>query len=307
MSILEQMSHDLLIPETYLKAAVDNREAHYRKVVLSSGRIVWQPSQRLSLMQYWIVDYFGCHDKRRLPFAYAYEQGSSVVENAKRHIDARHILAMDIKSFFPSITEKMVRRYFGSVSVASENLTSEDLDFLVAAVCFRGGLVMGAPSSPFLSNRVMIPVDEAIHERIAVPHDLTYTRYSDDLFLSSVGRIDCEVADDVRVLLREFGFWANDDKTRFLGPGSSRMVAGVCVNQENRLSLGQKRKQELRKLLYHFAKAENATKEDAQRVLGYLNFCRSVEPAYVGRMLIKYSKYDGDVVLKAKKLVRGSV
>lgn len=299
-SVLERMERDLLLDGDYILKVVGRAGSMYRRVELGSGRVVWQPAAELALLQYWIVDWIARFDSSKLMFATAYERGCSVVGNAQRHVGARHLLAMDIRRFFPSITGEMVLGCINRLVGGAIELSSEDLNLLCKATTFRGGLVMGSPAAPFLANRVMEPVDERIADEIAKPLGLSYSRYSDDLFFSSRSRIGDEVCEAVSELLFEYGFSLNDAKTRFLGPGSNRCIAGVCVG-EGGISLGQRRKRELKRRLYRFAMCGDPTDAEAREVLGFVAFCKSIEPGYVGNMLAKYSSYGGDVLLRARE------
>lgn len=56
MSIARMMANDLALDQ---KTIFDIASAsnNYRKIILPNGRIVWQPSPRLKILQYWVADY----------------------------------------------------------------------------------------------------------------------------------------------------------------------------------------------------------------------------------------------------------
>ncbi|HAM14915.1 MAG TPA: hypothetical protein DCP91_03445 [Eggerthellaceae bacterium] len=302
MSVLDLMAFDLLLDRDYLESILHNKRGQYRRIRLQNDRVVWQPSATLALMQYWLVDWISEMDKRELPFATAYEPGMGIVVNAKRHIGAKHALAMDIHKFFPSIGAHMLGGYFASTieeSGASAGIEDRDIGLLLDIALFNGGLVMGSPCAPYLANRVMAPVDERIWLEVANTRGLTYTRYSDDLFFSSPEWIEPSIVGEIAILLQECGLQVNSSKTRFMSEGTGINIAGVYVGQK-RITLGQKRKRELKERLYQFCTNDNPTPDSARSLLGFLSFCKSVEPSYVGFMLTKYSTYGGDIMLRIK-------
>lgn len=75
------------------------------------------------------------------------------------------------------------------------------------------------------------------------------------------------------------------------------MMAGVAVNADNNLSLGQNRKAELRKALYDFCITDNPSKWDALALQGFLAFAKTIEPTYVDRMLVKYAKFSNEAIM----------
>jgi len=57
-----------------------------------------------------------------------------------------------------------------------------------------------------------------------------FTRYADDITISSREWLDEQVLEDVRQCVDRFGFKLNDRKTRFMGPGDRQEVTGIVLN-----------------------------------------------------------------------------
>lgn len=301
MSIIDKMAYDLLLDRAAVEE-IASATNNYRRIRLNSGRVVWQPTSKLKLLQYWIVDYVMHEGAFPQLSATAYEPHCSIVVNARHHKDCRHLLHIDIKEFFSSVSKELLRAYFRKPPL--NNLSHEDVELILNIVTFRGGLVMGAPSSPMLANRAMIDIDDEIAQLVS-HHSAgaTYTRYSDDIAVSSMKRIDESLFYEIAAVLDKNGFEVNRLKTKWLGPGSNRKIAGIAYTNEGKLSLGQKRKKELKKRLYEFALDEKADRKTAERLLGYINFARSVEPEYVSRQLVKYSAYGSLPTMRKIKLL----
>lgn len=298
MSVLDLIAKDLLLDASLIESIVQRGGANYRRIKIENKRTVWEPILQLKLLQYWIVDFLKKYGSKPRDNATAYEEGSSIVSNAYRHRFSNHILKLDLRHFFPSIDAELLEQYLNNhVSYA---FSRSDLDLIWKIVMFRDGLVMGAPSSPYIANRVMIPIDAEIEKQAkAMDSQMIYTRYCDDLFFSSKEFIDKSFIDEIKGTLNYFGFDLNTKKTRFMGRGSNKWMAGVAVNSKRKISLGQRRKRELRGLLYKFAINESPSVEDAQKLQGFIAFVKQVEPKYVDRMLVKYASYgEGSIVKK---------
>lgn len=97
-----------------------------------------------------------------------------------------------------------------------------------------GSLPQGAPTSPLLANLAVRALDERI-TLIAVAHGLVYTRYADDVALSTQ-RKDFTREEAVQVIgevLREFereGLRPHHAKTRLISPGARKIVLGLAVD-----------------------------------------------------------------------------
>jgi len=103
----------------------------------------------------------------------------SVRTNAESHLRRRFILNVDLKNFFPTITEARVQGLLESIGIDA------DVAAIVARICSNNGcLPQGAPSSPVLSNMICFRLDKTLIN-FSKEHRLLYTRYADDITLSS--------------------------------------------------------------------------------------------------------------------------
>lgn len=261
----------------------------------AGGRKIVAPQPDLKLVQCWISDYINTEFDIDLPYATAYEKGSSVCHNAKLHANSSHFLLLDICHFFESCTQKMVRNLFSGgvyqpTNAASRlRLTADDVDLLVALSCYRGSLATGSPCSPFIANRIMASFDHEIAAGLG--EKFVYSRYSDDICISSTEWINsAEISTFVGSRLRQKSFDLNSDKTRCFGRGHLRKITGIYLDCDGVLRLGPQRKAELKRLLYQ-ALMRECDRNHAHRVLGHLSFCRQVEPDYYNALLAKYASY----------------
>jgi RNA-directed DNA polymerase len=149
-------------------------------------RIISQPAREVKLLQRVLLH----HLLVNLPVhqsATAYVPGVSIKENAHAHVDNNAILKFDLQNFFPSLRENDWRIY-----CERNNIFGDEEDFQISAKLFfhkpRGSsglrLAIGAPSSPCLSNILMMDFDDAVTSAIATDK-VKYTRYADDLTFSA--------------------------------------------------------------------------------------------------------------------------
>lgn len=112
-------------------------------------------------------------------------QGESYKSYLSQHVGAKYFLRIDIKSFFPSIQERIIKETFSNMILAP---TSEDhikiVDLIFEIVSLGNSLPQGACTSPMTSNLVMSRLDQRILKYCRT-FDVQYTRYADDLLFSS--------------------------------------------------------------------------------------------------------------------------
>lgn len=294
MSIADRICLDLGMTNRQLLDLASSTTDKYHSF-LAGGRKIVAPRPDLKLVQCWISDYINTEFDVDLPYATAYEKGSSVCRNVKLHANNSHFLLLDICHFFESCTRQMVGNLFSGGTYRSTNtesrsrLTADDVELLVALSCYRGSLATGSPCSPFIANRIMASFDHEISARLG--EKFVYSRYSDDICISSTEWIDStEISAIVDDRLKQKGFDLNKDKTHCFGRGHLRKITGIYLGHDGVLRLGPQRKTELKRSLYH-ALMRECDRDYAHRVLGHLSFCRQVEPNYYNALLAKYASY----------------
>ena len=214
----------------------------------------------MKLVQCWISDYINTEFDIDLPCATAYDKGSSVCPNARLHANSSHFPLLDIRHFFESCTQKMVRNLISGGTYRPANaesrsrLTADDVELLVALSCYRGSLATGSPCSPFIANRIMASFDHEISARLS--EKIVYSRYSDDICISSTEWIDsAEISAFIVDRLQTKGFDLNKDKTRCFGRGCLRIITGIYLDCDGVLRLGPQRKAELKRYFIQCAYA----------------------------------------------------
>lgn len=158
-----------------------------------------------------------------------------------------------------------------------------------------GYLPQGAPTSGALANLVCYRLD-CDFQRMASELGLTYSRYADDVTLSSPEAFDRKLAEKVMrdgvQILRRNGFVANVDKTRVVPPGARLRVLGLLVGGPG-LRLDRYFKSKIERELYLISKfgfqasrsglGEDEDQESnsiANRLLGRLVWANQIEPEW---------------------------
>lgn len=301
MRLVSLICRDMEIPESDVKNVLISAPYRYKRYTVPkrSGkgtREIAQPSREVKLLQRWAISKM----RHILPVhsaATAYEPGASIVNNARLHADSRYILKMDFKDFFPSIGEETLRAHFRNYMDELNDLADlEDMDLLIRLFLKRSmrkkqlEMAIGAPSSPFLANSVMFSIDE----KIAIyckKQGTRYTRYSDDLTFSVMEPgILRKVEKDVRSLVHTADYPKlrfNSNKTIHVSKAVRRVVTGLILTPDGKISIGRDKKRELRATL-HAASLDKLSDDELQRLRGYLAFARNVEPTFYLAMLKRY-------------------
>jgi Reverse transcriptase (RNA-dependent DNA polymerase). len=294
MSIIEKMSEELVVDINYIKNISYQSSVYYSryKIKKKNGRErrIFHPSPVLKTFQYWLVNNF--FSKFRISdYAFAYRKGYSIKRNAQAHLNSEHILHLDISSFFESITKNHLMGLFNNNNLLLDNLgvTDEDINIILNICLYNNGLTIGSVSSPIISNIVMCSFDEKLRKKL--PDEIVYTRYADDMVFSSKNFINNEIISVVEMLLKEYNFSLNKEKTRFMCNKGRRAVTGIIID-DNRVSVGLKKRRKIKSMLYN--KLEHG-KGNSDEILGHLFYLKDIEPNYFNKIIIKYSTY-GNII-----------
>jgi len=207
---------------------------------------------------------------------------------------------LDIKGFFEHITYEHLKSVLDqNVSLLKNHgyILSDDDFLFIKKICFIGDhLVMGSVVSPSISNVIMFNFDQCIIEDIE-KSNMRYTRYADDIYISSKTHISNSVLAEVISELSKMGFEINRDKTSFFSILSRPLITGVLIRQDREISLGLSYRKMIKGLVY---KKLRYGEGDSRKILGYLSYLRFMEPITYNRILLKYS-YFGNVLKLLKK------
>jgi RNA-directed DNA polymerase len=116
--------------------------------------------------------------------AYGSIKGKSNITNALKHKGKKFKFLLDLSDFFPSISSKVVYQ-----SLMNEGFSPDIARLVTRLTTFKNQLPQGAPTSPYIANIVFKQVDFQIL-KLVQDHQITYTRFVDDLTFSSQSNFD---------------------------------------------------------------------------------------------------------------------
>lgn len=283
-------------------------------------RTICAPEPALLVVQRWISEYVLSRGRTHSAST-AYSKGSRLIAAAEPHCGCRWLIKLDVKNFFESISEISAYRAFrllgyqplvafelsrlstrlGSNTVlkrrkrwCKDNFTEHQV--IQAYKHGRiGHLPQGAPTSPMLANLAMVAFDEQLSV-LAARHGLTYTRYADDIALSTRQQdfnrtMAAKLIGQVYALMGKHGLSPNSTKTRVVPPAGRKVVLGLLVDGEVP-RLTREFKSALRMHLHFLRHPEVGPARHASRrgfaavaglrnhIEGLLSFARQIEPEY---------------------------
>lgn len=169
---------------------------------------------------------------------YGFVNQKNIVGNASCHTKKAEILNIDLKDFF---TQFHFGRVVGMLKSKPYLLGDEAAITIAQIACLNGVLPQGSPTSPVLTNMICASLDTKLL-RYAKKHKLVYTRYADDITLSSYTHNISEIIvfrngnafaldESLGKIFSENSFIVNEDKITLRTRDGRQEVTGVIVNK----------------------------------------------------------------------------
>lgn len=312
-----------LIEESILHLAnlipVEEIPKHYRhyKIPKKSNpnkkRDIDEPDESLKNLQAFIIGYIRENlAVKTHKAASAYELNQSIATTMEKHQknNSNWYLQIDLKDFFPSITEEMLRQQLLKV-YPFPFINKEVFETIIQYALLNGRTPQGSRLSPMLSNFVMVEFDYKLTEKLHNynKHHYVYTRYADDITISCKEKFDKnEILNIITETFKEcnLNLTINNDKTRFGSKAGRNYHLGLIINKDNQISVGHEKNAKFRAMLFNFCSVGDLwSVRDVQRMLGTISYYKTIEPDYVEKQIKKYNnKFGIDIESKAKSYIR---
>lgn len=273
----------LTAPNRYKDHYIDKRNGRGK-------RLISQPTAELKFMQRLVIKELQSLELHSS--AVAYRQGHSIKDHAAPHANSRYLLKLDFKAFFPSIKESAITYRLSRDTDYSEI----EIKFLCRLLCRKPKeskelcLSIGAPSSPFVANYVMREFDSYASE-ICTRHQAIYTRYADDLAIStSTPKALDIINNELHQLLGQLSYLGlefNEEKTINVSKKNRRTLVGLTLSNDGIASVGREKKRQLRAGVHSLVNGK-LDAEDIATLKGYLAFALSIDPKFVKSLCSKY-------------------
>lgn len=278
------------IEKRYFTGLMFCQHLHYKECYIpkrsGGARRLLIPSLTLKYVQRWILDNI-LSRMHQSEFAVGFKKKNSIVDNAKRHINQKCVVNIDIADFFPSIKFDTIFKIFYYYGYTKE------ISFILAQLCtYENELPQGSPASPCISNITCLRLDKRLLG-LARSYNANYSRYADDITFSGNPGIENSLR-IVEQILDDEGFTLNHKKTRLAYTHQRQEVTGLIVN-DGKVRVSKRYKRSLMQEIYycrkfgvdsHLSHIESIKKFYKEHLYGKAYFVYMVEPN-TGKEVIK--------------------
>jgi hypothetical protein len=218
---------------------------------------------------------------------HGYVRNRSIVTNALDHVGSTHMLALDLDSAFPSVTEERVSwllqgkqildlrlgKFSHQVEIGwyLANLIAELCTVTIPGFGSDRRLPQGTPTAPALFNLACSEMDERLG-RFCERNGIAHSRFSDNMAFSRDEPFGIQELRIIDRIVERSGFLINQDKTRMMriSPGSVLRLPGVAISG-GRVTIPRRRRRQLRAAIYQALRHG-----DGEKLNGLLAFAQQI-------------------------------
>ena len=119
---------------------------------------------------------------------------------------------------------------------------------------------------------------------IKLDKDMVYTRYADDLLISSKNKFHQnikEIVDNISAKLKDYNLTLSEHKTRYGTNAGRNWNLGIMYNKDNNLTVGYRQKKLFKNILHNAETGKiEVTEEFKNKLQGQLAYAAYIEPEY---------------------------
>lgn len=222
------------------------------------------------------------------------KKGRSFVDNAAAHKGGKHIIKVDIQSFYRSARREYVFRAFKNIFRMSEDVAWVITDL----VTYDEFLPTGAPTSQQIAYWAYAPMFHRLH-RLAESQSTNMSLYVDDLTFSGCAPFGGGFVDTIQEILSSVGLRLNPGKTCSYKSKEFKFVTGCAISASGDLRVANKQRKKIYDLLQG-RDIRDLDRSTTDRLLGLLSSARQVERYFYENMYMRSRKHQRALRAEAK-------
>jgi RNA-directed DNA polymerase len=203
---------------------------------------------------------------------------------------------MDIKSYYPSITNDHIFHVWRDVLLCSPRIAR----LLTQLTTYNRHLPQGAPTSPALANILLASLYSPVLAACA-DNNIRATAWVDDLIFS--GDRAKQMIEPVRKILSDNGFAPARKKIEILNARSEKIVTGVRLGKDGPRA-GKQKLRDIRAGLHNLKRdrfTEGGRAADVRNLRGQITFVRSLCPSDAAPLAVTLDHLERKIVPVQKR------
>ncbi|EOF9298478.1 reverse transcriptase domain-containing protein [Enterobacter bugandensis] len=276
-----------------------NKEKELKHLTIENREVI-KCSEKLKKIHHFLNLFIFDNLSIQSDVVFSYRKNVNVVDAVVPHAQNKFIFKTDLNNFFKSIKRSEI---YNNLISQTDQIPIIDIvdyiDLICDLVTYHDELPLGFSTSPNISNAIFNQYDIKIKE-YCLSKKITYTRYADDILLSSDNYIDkneyIELLNNILTIDGKRIFSLNSKKTKLIKKSKNMEIMGVKILPDGKITVSKKIKNQVETKLYLFIKNQSDfikyTKSNKissiNKLSGQLNYINTIDPEYIEKLKSKY-------------------
>lgn len=293
-------------------------EVHLIPLKRNSAEL-YQCSDKLKAIHNFLARFVFSEMPVRKDIVFSYRKEVNITDAVRPHCESDYIYRTDISKFFPSISANAVseklKKYCAHISTVDVEDVRENIERIVYLCTLNNQLPVGFASSPSISNFCFYDYDNLI-ESYCRERNYIYSRYADDLIISSNSEIDKEnITADLSAILTSdalLRLCVNYKKTKIITKKYERKILGVSILNNGKMTVSKTTKKDIEVKL-HLLRTDRVKLVDYTgmdemssilSIAGVLSQINNIDKDYLYHLRRKYGNAIISKLLRGKELLK---
>ncbi len=276
-------------------------------VLKGPDREIIQPSEKLKAFHRFLNSFVFSYADICEEVVFSYRKGKNILDAVSPHAGSRYFLQTDLKDFFQSLNSDdvsfILERKIEKCPVTD---IKTYIPRIVDLTTLENRLPVGFATSPPISNSCLLEFDEKL-SAFSQSRSIIYTRYSDDLILSSDSKDSLiDALDFVHKNLNDIfndRLRVNNAKTKFSTKGNKIKILGLSILPSGKVTVDKIIKDKIETLLYFYINDKNKFTQYSGKsfekaignLSGQLTYIKTVDSDYIKKLRKKYGNHIIDI------------
>lgn len=308
-ALFQLMYHDKLDFNEFVYGSVEANYSKFEHREHDKIRTIIKPNKKLKTFHTFLNLFLFEHLPINERVVFSYRKGFSTYDAVTPHGTGKYFFQSDIRDFFANIDRSLIRQ---TIERGKDCAPIADVDAymerILDLVCIDDVLPPGLPSSPVISNAVLLSFDDET-EAYCRSIGCTYTRYSDDLIVSGTTRESLEALRErlSSSIQSTYGprFELNSRKSKLFKTGGKISILGLNILPNGKITVDSRVRTETEVLLHFYLtdrekfsqRAGGDAEKASERISGFLNYVNATDGTYLDKLRRKYGATTVDMFL----------
>ncbi|ADP10728.1 reverse transcriptase [Erwinia sp. Ejp617] len=283
-------------------------EDEVRLIPLSRRKAeLYQCSARLKLIHTFLSRFVFSEMPVKKDIVFSYRKDVNITDAVRPHCKSEFIFKTDISNFFPSISgdalSDKLSKYCGDLRTVDIEEVRDNIRRIIYLCTLDNRLPIGFSSSPSVSNFCFYDYDNLI-ESYCNDKDYIYSRYADDLIISSQNEIakDRITADLTAILSSDplLKLSINHKKTKIITKKYERKILGISILNDGKMTVSKATKTDIEVKLH-------LLRTDRDKLVNYTGMDEMSSILSIAGVLSQINNIDLDYLFHLRKRYGNSI